>query len=107
MGGLIVAVNLLIGVNMSFRSFFGNLLTGIGALVIQAFKAAHVRGLTDDVVKLALQWARIAASEGLENDAARVFVLRILIKEGIPEGIARLSLELAIQLLKAELAKVG
>ena len=88
---------------MSFRSFF----IGIGVLVFQAFKAANVRGLTDDVVKLALQWARIAASEGLENDAARVFVLRILIKEGIPEGIARLSLELAIQLLKAELAKTG
>ena len=91
---------------MSFKSVFGSLFTGIGALVFQAFKVANLRGLTDDVVKLALQWARVAAAKGLDNDSARAFVLRILVEKGIPESIARLALELAVNLLKRELAKV-
>ena len=90
---------------MSFRSIFGDIFTGIGSLVFQAFKAANVHGLTDDVVHLALQWAKVAAGKGLDNDTARAFVLRILVERGIPESVARLALELAVHLLKAELAK--
>ena len=90
---------------MSFRSVFGHLFTGIGTVVFQAFKAAGVRGLTDEVVQLALAWARVAARKGLDNDAARALVLRMLVEKGIPESVARLALELAVHLLKAELAK--
>jgi hypothetical protein len=60
----------------------------------------------DDTVKMALDWVRVAAEKELDNAARREFVVKMLMARGIPESIARLATELAVQLLKKELKEL-
>ena len=94
---------------MSFKSVLSDLFGGVGKLVMKAFNFAVDAGLKDEVVALALKWVRVAANEankGLDNNQRREMVVKALTDHGISEGIARLATELAVRLLKAELAKV-
>ena len=60
----------------------------------------------DDVIKMALDWARVAAEKELDNAGRREFVVKMLMARSIPESVARLATELAVQLLKKELRVV-
>ena len=77
-----------------------------GSLVWHALEAAGVKGLSDEVVALALIWVKDAARQGLDNDQKRAWVVQQLVNKRVPESIARLAVELAVQLAKKELAKV-
>lgn len=88
---------------MGFKSFF----VSLGGLLKRAFGLAQAAGLTDELVQLALGWVREAEKQTIDNPAKRELVLAALKAKGVPEGLARLVLELAVRLLKAELAKAG
>jgi hypothetical protein len=79
----------------------------IGALLKKAFKLAVEVGVTDELIDLALKWARVAESKFVDNAEKREFVVKMLVaKTGVPESIARLAVELAMRLLKKELQKL-
>lgn len=86
---------------MGFKEFFG----GLGSHIKKALGSAQARGLTDEVTTLALQWVKVAAGKALSNTDKREFVIAILKSKGVPESIARLAVELGVNLLKAELAR--
>ena len=57
----------------------------------------------DETIKMALDWARVAAGKKeLDNAQRREFVVALLVAHGIPESLARLATELAVQILKSE-----
>ena len=69
--------------------------------VKQALRSVH--GLvSDDILKMAVDWARVAVEKGLTNETSREFVVKMLMARGISESVARLTTELAVQLLKRE-----
>ena len=86
---------------MSFFSF----LKPLGALVVKAFHAAKAAGLTDQLVQLALPYVREANRKFIDNDKRREWVVAVLVARKVPESIARLVVELAYRLYKAELEK--
>lgn len=87
----------------SIGSFFKKIGVGIG----HAFVAAGGRGLTDDVLAVAVSLVRSYIGSSLDNTQKREAVVRLLMSRvHIPESIARLAVELAVQTVKAELAKV-
>lgn len=91
---------------MSFFGKVGSFFKAFGQHVKDAFTAARYNDLTNDVVKTALIWVKVAANKAIDNGQKREFVVDILVSRGIPESVARLAVELAFQLFKAELAKV-
>ena len=89
---------------MTFWSKVGGFFKAIGRGFQAGFRFAVERGLTDEVLRLALGWARVAADQFADNAQRREFVVRMLIARGVPEFVARLAVELAVSTLKKELA---
>ena len=58
--------------------------------------------VSDDLLHMAVDWARVAVEKGLTNETSREFVVKMLMARGISESVARLTTELAVQLLKRE-----
>lgn len=87
---------------MGFIDFF----KGIGRLIGKAFSAAKASGLSDELVQMALPFVRAAAAQFTDNAQRREFVVGVLVAKGIPESIARLTVELAVQLIKKETATI-
>ena len=83
---------------MSFFGFFKR----IGTLVKRALSVVQEL-IPEETLALAVVWVRVAASKYVDNTARREFVVNILVNKGIPESIARLAVELAVQLAKREL----
>lgn len=69
-------------------------------------KLAEADGLNKDVLVLAEDWVKVAATKAISDSAKREFVVGILVSKGVPESIARLAVELAYQAVKSELAKI-
>ena len=69
--------------------------------VKQALRSIHEL-VSDDILKMAVDWARVAVEKGLTNETSREFVVKMLMARGISESVARLTTELAVQLLKRE-----
>ena len=67
----------------------------------RALRSVHEL-VSDDILKMAVDWARVAVEKGLTNDTSREFVVKLLMARGISESVARLTTELAVQLLKRE-----
>lgn len=79
----------------------------LGSLLRKAFGLAVDAGLTNDLVDVALKWARVAEGKFVDNDKRRAFVLKMLVtKAKVPESVARLCVELAVRLIKKELAQL-
>lgn len=91
---------------MNLFKRIGAFFTKVGKLIWGALDAAGVRGLNDEVVALALIWVKEAAKTALDNAERREWVVRQLVAKRVPESIARLAIELAVQLLKADLKQV-
>jgi len=88
---------------MGFWSKLGSGFRKLGSLIKEGLGSAVVRGLTDDIVKTALVWVRVAATKFTDNAERRNFVIQILVSKGIPESIARIAVELAVQIAKKRL----
>jgi hypothetical protein len=81
---------------MDFLGFFKS----IGSIIVRAFHSAAARGLTDAIVSQALDLVKTAAQGVLDNAGKREWVVAALVAKGIPESIARLAVELAVQEFK-------
>lgn len=80
----------------------GRLFVGLGKLIAKAFKRAQENGLTEKVVETAEFYARQAAQQFVDKAERREWVVRqLMVHLGLPESIARLACEVAVQLLKA------
>ena len=88
---------------MSLFSF----LKPLGTFLAKAFNAAKSAGLTDQLVQIALPYVRDANKKFVDNDKRREWVVAKLVAKKVPESIARLVVELAFQLYRKEIAKVG
>lgn len=95
---------------MSFLKSLQNLLTHLGSAIVSALGHATLRGLSDDVVNAAVTYvkeATTAENSVLNNKEKRAYVADKLIGIfHIPESIANLAVELAVQAVKAEVAKI-
>lgn len=80
--------------------FLWDLFRFLGRLAKKAFGFAQESGLTDEIIQKALELVRIAASKFDENEERREWVVAALRGIGLPESIARLALELAVQIWK-------
>jgi hypothetical protein len=74
----------------------------IGRLAKKAFGFAQEAGLTDGLIEKALELVKDAATRFDDNADRREWVIAALRAIGIPENIARLALELAVQIWKKE-----
>ena len=80
-----------------------NLFSFIRSLLSRVFAAAKSAGLSDALVDQALLLARVAGEKFVDNRDRREWVTAVLVARGVPESLARLALELAVQLMKAQL----
>ena len=76
-------------------------LSKTGAFLRRALRSVN-DVVSDDLLKMAVDWARLAVEKGLTNDTSREFVVKMIMARGISESVARLATELAVQLLKRE-----
>jgi hypothetical protein len=72
----------------------------LGKALVRVFKAAEERGLTDDIVTLAEGLVGEAQRQFNNNATRREWSVSTLIAAKVPESIARLAVELAVQLFK-------
>lgn len=85
---------------MSITSIF----KAIGSNIVKAFKSAVVRGLTEQLVKQAKALITEAALKYVDSAPRREWAVgQLQAKTGVPESIARLAVELAVQAIKSEL----
>jgi hypothetical protein len=73
-----------------------------GSFLVRVFQAAEANGLTDDIQQKAIDLARQAAGLFADNEKRREWAVIGLQEIGVPESIARLAVELAVQFLKRE-----
>lgn len=82
----------------------------LGSVVLSALGHATLGGLTDSVVNAAVGYVKeavTAENSVLNNKEKREFVVQKLIGVfHLPESIANLAVELAVQAVKAEAAKI-
>lgn len=88
---------------MSLITSLKNFFAKAGKVITAAFSAAANSGLTDDLVSLALVRVRDAAVIFVDNTERREWAVAQLVQKGIPESLARLGVELAVQIFKKEL----
>lgn len=81
-----------------FKSFF----VKAGKLAGKGLSIANEHGLTDILIAEALGKARTADVKFGDSDVKRSYVLDHLVKTGASESVARIALELAVQLLAKE-----
>jgi hypothetical protein len=73
----------------------------LGRLVKRAFVVAQERGLTNELVEDALSLVTDPSQATRPGNAdKREWVVSILVSRGVPESLARLAVELAVQLWK-------
>lgn len=74
----------------------------LGSLIAKMLLFAESRGLTDDLVDLALTHVMKASEFFQTNEDRRAYVLAAVRAQGVPESIARLALEMAVALYKGK-----
>ncbi len=82
--------------------FLWNWIKALGGLIKKALGYAAKAGLTDEVMKKALELVRQAAEQFADNTERREFVIAALMRLGLPERLARLAVELAVMIWKKE-----
>lgn len=84
-----------------FLNALGRVFVVIGRWARQAFGYAESKGLTDDLVTTALGFVEQAQQQFTDNAQRREWVVAALLALKVPESVARLAVELAVQLMKA------
>lgn len=77
-----------------------SILKAIGHFAQRAFGIAKERGLTDQVLNLAIGLVNQAKSDFTDNDKRREWAVSGLVAAGVRESVARLAIELAVQASK-------
>lgn len=81
-----------------FKRLFGGVKSFVDRVI--GLIRAHV---PDEVLARAIQYVEAAALKFVDNSQRREWAVKQLVDRGIPESIARLAVELAVQLVKKEL----
>lgn len=80
----------------------GRVFVNLTKVIGRGFKAANELGLTDEIIELALDHVARVNVIALNNDTKREAVVDHLVSTGTSESIARLAVELALQIFKKE-----
>lgn len=81
----------------------GRVFIGIGKGLLKVLRFAESRGLTDDLLDLAIGAVTNASVRFTSNDERREWAVGQLRNKGTPESIARLAVEAAVQAVKQRL----
>lgn len=92
---------------MSFKSTLSTLFKKVKTVLQKAWELLEKAGLNDEVLEFTLKYVRAAETKFLDNTERREWVVKVLVDHKIPEGVARMAVELAVRLLKKELDKAG
>ena len=87
--------------------FFGKIFKPILSVLEVAWSFVKAAGLNDEVIELALKLVKTADMKFIDNVERREWVVSVLRKRGLPEGVARIAVEFAYRIYKAKKAKVG
>ncbi len=85
-----------------FRSL-GRVFVGLGKTVLRALQFAESKGLTEDLLDLAVGYVITAQVRFSDNRDRCAWAVQQLTMRGIPESVARLTVELAVQEWKRRL----
>ena len=85
---------------MNLFKAIGRAFSAVGKGILAALRFAESRGLTDEVFDLAVLAVTRAQMNFPDNTARFDYAVRQLTSKGIPESVARLTIELAVQKLK-------
>lgn len=92
---------------MSFFSAVGKWFKQLGSVVASALGFANIKGLTDAIVTIALRYVKEAAVTTLSNPQKRDWVeAQVKARTGLSDSIVALAVQLAVQAMKAEVAKI-
>ena len=83
----------------------GKVFAAIGKALVRVFKVAEERGLTEDIVNQAEGLVADAQRQFHDNDTKREWAVAALVAAKVPESIARLAVELAVQVFKKKVAQ--
>ena len=78
----------------------------IGKAVLRVLRFAESRGLDDDLLDLALGFVTRAQVKFSTNSERREWAVTQLVNKHLPESIARLAVEVAVQAYKKQVAGV-
>lgn len=76
----------------------------IGSAILRALRFAEQRGLTDDVFDLAVHVVTEGQVRFDSPAERREWAVGVLVTKGLPESIARLAVEMAVQEYKRKVA---
>lgn len=79
----------------------GKVFVAIGKGLAAIFKTAESRGLTDDIMDKATALVSVAHDKYEDNDQRREWAVAALMAFKVPESVARLAVELGVQVIKA------
>lgn len=86
---------------MNIFKAIGRVFAQVGKGILAALRFAESRGLTDDIVDLALSYVTKAQVQFEDNADRREWVVQQLrTNQGVPENIARGALFLAVEIYK-------
>ena len=85
----------------------GKALGKVGGLLKQAWHLAEKAGLDDELLGFTLKYIRIADSRYVDNAQRREWVVSKVAATGINESLARLAVELAFSVYRAEKRRLG
>ena len=86
--------------------FLGKIFKPILSVLEVAWNFVKAAGLNDEVIELALKLVKTADMKFIDNAERREWVVSVLRKRGLPEGVARIAVEFAYRIYKAKKAKV-
>ena len=86
--------------------FLGKIFKPILSVLEVAWNFVKAAGLNDEVIELALKLVKTADMKFIDNIERREWVVSVLRKRGLPEGVARIAVEFAYRIYKAKKAKV-
>ena len=89
---------------MNILKAIGKAFVGIGNGILAGLRFAEKHGLTDDLVNLAFQHVSSAQGKFTTNEERFNYVVGRIQGRYVPESIARLAVELAVQRYKATVA---
>ena len=78
----------------------------LGSAIVKGLGYATAKGLTDDLINIAVGEAKRAATSIADNQERRDWVVAQLEARGVPESVARFATEWAVQIIKAETSKL-
>jgi pimeloyl-CoA synthetase len=73
----------------------------LGSWLSKAVKFVEEK-VSDENISMAVAWVKVAREKFVDQSERREFVVKLLKAKGVPENLARLAVEIAVGLVKAE-----